>query len=263
MALFFRNGSEFTGTVQTDSKGPFATVKVPCSRCGGARRIECYKHVEGGICFKCNGSRFTGTRRDRLYTAEQISKLNASQDKRNAKKLAAQAVARQAEKAEADARREAFQAANADVLPWLASVATDDDGNPREGFLGDMLSRANKYAQWTDGQAAAVRSAMEKRIAETTRKAASRHVGSLGERLSLTVTVEREGSYWRKAFSGFGADEEVFITTMRDEGGNALVVKSPRFRQAVGSVLSIKGTVKDHVEFRGEAQTILQRVSAS
>ena len=40
------------------SKNVSAPVEVPCSRCGGAGFFQCYGHIQGGVCFKCNGRRF-------------------------------------------------------------------------------------------------------------------------------------------------------------------------------------------------------------
>ncbi len=30
-----------------------------CDRCGGSGNIKDYKHIQGGICFKCNGNWYT------------------------------------------------------------------------------------------------------------------------------------------------------------------------------------------------------------
>lgn len=30
--------------------------RYECPKCGGTGRIDCYKHVNGGLCFMCNGS---------------------------------------------------------------------------------------------------------------------------------------------------------------------------------------------------------------
>lgn len=29
---------------------------IECPRCGGSGRFNCYAHVEGGVCFQCNGA---------------------------------------------------------------------------------------------------------------------------------------------------------------------------------------------------------------
>lgn len=261
--IFERNGTEFTGTALTSEKGkPFFNRRVPCGRCGGQARIDCYRHVEGGICFKCFGARFTGTETVALYTADKLANLNATADKRNARKIADTAAKVAAAQAEAEARREAFQAAHADVLPWLSAAAHDDAGNVRDGFLGYMWTQATKAYRLSEAQVSAIRASMERAKAAKDKAAASRHVGTVGERITLAVTVERESSYSRTAFGSWsGQQEEVFITTMRDAAGNALVVKSPSFRVPVGYVITLRGTVKDHSDFRGEAQTILQRAS--
>lgn len=35
------------------------TEKVTCSRCNGTGYLSQYAHVEGGICFKCRGAKFS------------------------------------------------------------------------------------------------------------------------------------------------------------------------------------------------------------
>ena len=30
-------------------------VHVPCGRCGGKGRLDCYRHVANGVCFACGG----------------------------------------------------------------------------------------------------------------------------------------------------------------------------------------------------------------
>ena len=37
-------------------KKPQKIKKGSCPRCDGYGRIDYYKHVRGGVCFKCNGS---------------------------------------------------------------------------------------------------------------------------------------------------------------------------------------------------------------
>jgi hypothetical protein len=257
--LYFRDGTEFSGTDHTDC----ATRVYPCGRCGGAGRLDCFRHVEGGICFECNGTR-TRTKEERLYSAEKLAKLNATATKRAATKAAKHAAARAAIDAEAATKRDAFEAKHADVLRWLEARALDDNGDIKTGFAGDMLLRARHFAEWTEAQEAAIYASRAKHLAEKAAAANSRHVGQIGERLELTVTVTRETEYWRNNRFSYHRDgvELVYITSMRDAAGNTFVVKSPSFREAVGSTITIRGTVKEHSEFRGEAQTVLARVTS-
>ncbi|MFV0180320.1 hypothetical protein OBK28_12215 [Empedobacter falsenii] len=50
-------------TVHTHQKIPFYDLNkkitdwmTPCTRCNGSRYISQYKHIKGGVCFKCKGS---------------------------------------------------------------------------------------------------------------------------------------------------------------------------------------------------------------
>ena len=58
-----------------DEKGN-SNVKVACMRCGGLGRIQHYGHVDGGICFKCQGAKYF-TKTYKLRTLEEAEKLQA------------------------------------------------------------------------------------------------------------------------------------------------------------------------------------------
>lgn len=81
----------------------------------------------------------------------------------------------------------------------------------------------------------------------------SQHVGSIGERLTLTLTLLKDitidgGQYGPKHFYIFkDANENVFTWTTQ-----AKVL-------SVGTEYDLKGTVKEHVRYKGEAQTALLR----
>lgn len=265
-ALFFRSGLEFTGKpVSRTATGGTTLGKQKCSRCGGAGGADKWAHT-GWTCFDCNGSGDGKIITVKLYTAEKLAKLTAIAEAKAAKRAAEYAIAQATLRAKTQANQEAFDAEFADVMPWLAEVGyADDDIETRykEGFLGDMLRCAIERAAWSPAQAAAVRNAYAKAIEAKRVRAASRYVGSIGLRISAEVTVEREASFPRPKAMAPWVTEEVFITTMRDDEGNALIVKSPSFRVPVGARLSIKGTVKDYGDWKGEAQTFLQRVKAT
>jgi hypothetical protein len=259
-ALFYRDGREFTGQPAGGDR-PYTMVTMPCHRCSGIRRFDHWRHVEGGICFACNGSGRGKNARQPLYTAERLAALNATQAKRRAAKAAEQAVRAAAAQAEADAARGAFLAQHGAVVAWLETVAVSDDdveGGIRAGFCGDMLIRARQWASWNEAQATAVYAAWERAKARDAARAASTWVGEVGQRLALTVTVERQNVFYRRSFSGYG-EEAVYVTTMRTAEGNAIVVKSPRFTAEEGATLALSATVKEHSEYRGERQTLVIR----
>lgn len=54
-------------------------VNVECNRCGGKGIMEEYRHLNGGTCFKCNG---TGTQEitERAYKARQAKEQKAREE---------------------------------------------------------------------------------------------------------------------------------------------------------------------------------------
>lgn len=260
MTHFFRDGSPFTGSAADIAHGS-TTVRMNCGKCGGTGNLPSYRHVAGGVCFRCGGNGRAAPQERPLYTAEKLAKLNATAAKKLATKTAKAATAQAKAQAATDARRADFLKAHGTVVAWLEVAGRDRDNNYRDGFLGDMLRRATVSADWSEAQAAAVCASFAKDQERVATRAASRHVGTIGQRVDLSVVAEQETSYDRQRFQPSYHDnlETVYITTMRTADGAAIVVKSPSFRAAKGDILTIRGTVKEHGEFRGEAQTILSR----
>lgn len=58
-----------------DEKGN-SNVRVACGRCGGTGRLQCYSHVQGGVCFQCNGACYF-TKSYKLRSLEEAEKLQA------------------------------------------------------------------------------------------------------------------------------------------------------------------------------------------
>jgi len=130
-ALHYRDGRIFTGTHHlNDHKRPYTVNVYPCSRCGGAGGGDKWQFT-GWTCFDCGGSGKAQPRTEKLYTADQLAKLDAAQGKRDAKraveaaaKLAERQAAAAATAAAFDASRDAERAAaEARHAEWLASRA--------------------------------------------------------------------------------------------------------------------------------------------
>lgn len=258
--LFYRSGALFAGTPSAAGGKPVTISPKRCTRCGGAGRSDKWAYT-GYTCFDCNGAGTKGTQTDRLYTAAELAKLNARQAKTLATRQAKADAEQKARQAEADARREQFQATYADILPWLSAHARDENGDYLDTFLGSLLRQADHKAEWSPAQADAARQAMQRETERARIAAQSRHVGTVGQRLAGKIVVERVASFERAAF-GYRGIEVVYIVTMRDDDGNALVVKSPNaYGFTKGETYTIRGTVKDHDSYRGECQTVLNRVT--
>ncbi|MFV1457472.1 hypothetical protein, partial [Bacillus mycoides] len=81
------------------------------------------------------------------------------------------------------------------------------------------------------------------------------YIGEIGDKLELSLTVmvsiELEGMY------GY-----TYINKMKDEQGNLVVWKTQKNLEAYADdnkKIRLKGTVKEHCEYREEKQTILTR----
>ena len=85
MNVYYRQGEveviDDGSICSIDAKGN-AVVRRPCPRCEGKGEINYYKHVQAGICFKCEGNRFM-YKNMKLRTMEEALKM---QEKYNAKK---------------------------------------------------------------------------------------------------------------------------------------------------------------------------------
>ena len=256
--LFFRSGTEFTGQPIDSTGKPFAVVIEPCHRCGGQGGADAWKHT-GWKCFRCGGNGKEAAKQVPLFTAEKLAQLNATAAKKAAKKAAVAEAARMKAEAETEARRVVFN------TEFGALLTEAEAFQGRSDFIKDVCAKARAKAALTVGQADALRAAIARFQASDAKAAASGHVGSVGERREFTVKLER----MFRTETQFGS---LFIASMRDTAGNAIVAKGSFVPAAAGwnreterwdidpEQFTIKATVKDHGEFRGEKQTIVNRV---
>ena len=102
----------------------------------------------------------------------------------------------------------------------------------------------------------AKRKAEEERI--RAEKAISRYVGETGERITFEAVYEH--SAWFEVPGPFGSPETRYVHNFRDEAGNKLIWKTGRgLGFDNGTKVKVRGTVKEHKEYREEKQTILTR----
>jgi len=87
------------------------------------------------------------------------------------------------------------------------------------------------------------------------------HIGEVGQRLTMKVEVIRVFTFTRPMFNAPWRAEAVFIVTMREtDSGACVVCKSTTFCPDEREKLVIKATVKEHGEYKGQNQTLVNRV---
>ena len=87
------------------------------------------------------------------------------------------------------------------------------------------------------------------------------HIGEIKQRLTLNVFVSKSFGVEVPDNYSYAGMKLLYITTMIDvDSGACIVVMSSSFSAKEGTNIKIVGTVKEHSEYKGQAQTILQRV---
>jgi hypothetical protein len=89
-------------------------------------------------------------------------------------------------------------------------------------------------------------------------KAASRHIGTVGERIELTLTVEhviRLDSNLPAFYHA--APSSIYLC--RDGAGNRVVYRGSGCFGGKGEIITVKATITEHGERDGEKQTVIAR----
>lgn len=260
--LFTREGQPPVGVVRQDSKGkPYYAYISACFRCGGAGG---YTGWPGFTCYRCGGS---GKEYEptivKLYTAEQLVKMNASKAKRDEKKAAAQAELYRAQQLARVAFIATLPAGVREMVEWFGGgERTLEELEAQERTYGsvpmDIARNVFNSVRASDRQLEVLEQTIARIAARKAERAAlvagSSHVGTVGERIELVLTVDKVLSY------SFGQWPTIttYINLCKDQAGNMVVYKGSNAWEQ-GETIKVKATVKEHGERDGVKQTIIQR----
>lgn len=216
--------------IKIDRNGTkYYMTKGYCSRCGGAGGADKWQFT-GWTCYECGG---TGEGRSEIikeYTPEYEAKLEERRAKRRAKW--------EAEHAEEIAAKKAKEAAEAE---------------------------ARRKAE---EEAEKARQEEEARI--KAEKAISQFVGTIGERIEIEVEYLYSAHFEINSFRGYGT-ETMYVHNFKDADGNKLTWKTTSYNMGrwnnkgewenfeEGQKITLKGTIKEHTEYKDEKQTVLTR----
>lgn len=241
--LFTRHGNPKQSNATINGRPAWA-YRNPCNRCGGLGGADAWKHT-GWTCYRCGGSCFELPRTDPLYTQEQLDKLNAAQEKRNAKKAVKLELERLEEAYATNSKYDAVAKNHPAEFEWIKSQL---DANQ---FARSLYYGALQYGVLSERQLAAVHKiiADDKKKAETA--ATSEYFGKEGDKVKshhLTPKVV--------IFLGYSQFGSSYRTIFEDDAGNVFTYKGSRTHRTAGEY---SFTVKGHEEYKGVKQTVIQR----
>ena len=276
--------------VKTDKNGTQYFADYTCPRCGGAGGADAWKFT-GWTCYECGG---TGQSDKptiiKIYTPEYEEKLRAQREKRAEKRR----LARLAEIREhmdevyeakgfgADGRlwavvepnsydiREELKAAGAKWMPgtshWTFRERPDQWQTVEIRF--EELYEINETwgtVDWIDGVDG--KALVQSKIPQKEDEPVSEYVGEIGKRIELEVVLKDTRSWLVPSYRPWEGDTMQVMYRFLDEAGNVLIWKTTGFgldadKYPDGTALTLRGTVKEHSEYRGTKQTVLTRCKA-
>lgn len=248
--LYTRSGTEYTGNVQLNAKGkPTYTYDVACTRCHvingqrlyvmGMLNGKPYSHT-GFDCWGCGNTGVTSTKTAPLYTAEQLAKLNATADKRQAERQAKHEAAQALAAKELADKLAAFKAEHAEFCADLDTLAGEFWNGFRDGFYKRLQAPTERQIALVKGE-----------IAKLQQNVTSAHIGAIGDRIEIVGKIERVIT--TESFYGIK-----HINIIRCDNGNVVVYRG-NYLGGKDDAVHIVATVAEHSEYNGVKQTIVQR----
>ena len=265
--------------IRTDKNGTKIYHDYTCPRCGGAGGADQWIYT-GWTCYECGGTgRVSKPQIIKEYTPEYRAKLDERARKRAEVKRTKQ-VEEFNNNRLAIAEKYGFNPEGKIYVVLgntyeIREELKEAGAKYRGGINWYFLEKQDKYStielsyeeclniypeygtmSWKD--LTEVQAVLNSKI--PTEEDPSQYVGQVGDRLDLVVIFKKRSTYDIPSYAGWGTDT-VGINVFRDDAGNCFIWKSTSafFNIAEGSKVRLRGTVKEHSDYKGTKQTILQR----
>lgn len=265
--------------IRTDRNGTKIYHDYTCERCGGLGGCDKWAYT-GWTCYDCGGTgETTKPQIIKVYTEEYRAKLDARNKKRAEEKRKKRAEEFRSNLQE-HIQKKGFNSEGKIYIVIGDTYSIKDEireaggkWNPTPFGTWVFTERPNDFETieleadecliyhfedgWIDWKSD-IQETIKSKMPED--KIDGEYVGSVGERICADVTFVRRYTYERPSFRGWGTDT-IGINIFKDDAGNCIVWKSTSafFPADNGSRVKLKGTVKEHSEYKGEKQTLLQR----
>lgn len=253
--LFTRNGEEFKGQPDNSFGKPVRWVNVACDRCHviGGQRLWVMGTENGRpysktgfSCWTCGNTGIRKTVKERLYSEAELARLNKSAATRYAKRQAAYVAEQQRLSAERAEKEAAYRAQHADFLAKIATLCTGNGSDFWDKMSADLLlafrSPSERQIQLVEAE-----------VAKRQKNASSAFFGEVGQRLTITLTVERVITL-ESQFYG-----TTWITIGRTPEGNVVTYKGTANIGSTDDTVTLTASVKEHTVYQGVKQTAIQR----
>ena len=262
--------------IRTDRNGTRYFSNCRCDKCGGRGYIDCYRFIDGGVCFDCGGSgRREKPQLIKIYTPEHEEKLAAQRNARAAKKAEErkqEAIRNRGSKLEAIgfgkedeyviyrvvgntfSIKDTLKSLGCKFNPcvgWYAPAALE--GYECQRFTESEVLTEDVFITWKDkDEVSPLWIENIRKVEEST----SEWIGEIGERIEINIHIDRrfESHYqitsWKSTTS--------YMYLMHDAAGNVYKWSSSNYFNE-NEDIKIRCTVKDHCEYKGIKQTVVTR----
>ena len=140
------------------------------------------------------------------------------------------------------------------------------DNYSKNDFYGSLYDALSTYGKLTPKQVVAVLTSMDKASARhavfiakiAAENAASTFLGAVSDKMVFKAKLVKIIRIEGKPFSYYDTGI-TYLHIFKDEAGNTITYKGRSDVGAEGQVVEFKGTVKEHKEYNGCKQTVVQR----
>lgn len=263
--------------VKTDKNGTKVFYSYDCTRCGGAGYSEAWKFT-GCTCYKCGGSGRQDTPSIyKEYTPEYEAVLQAKREAKRLKEIEARIAS--ADEFNSDFLVKNFNGEH-EISIILGDTYSIKEDLKEEGcrftmgtgwyamftdrpslkiMVGELIHK-NDFGEYEWNTYAEIKDEID--CAKKKLEPESNFQFEVGERVTMLLTVEYVATCEIPAFGRYGT-ETLFINNMRDPMGNVFIWKTTSHKLPVDTTITIKGTIKEHSEYKGQKQTVLTRCKIS
>ena len=253
--------------IKIDRNGSKHFVVDACPKCAGKGWIAGYEHVEGGICFMCDGSGYHPhkfIKRTQEYE-EKLYQKRLERERKKSNEVNAKFFKREGMNENGEAwcvigntfdMKDKLKEAGAKWNPIMGWHFSDK----HEGFITvkisiEQIGYKNAFYVWNYNTDIAT-SEVERIKDAAAPKTESKYVAEVGQVVDTEVKLISEHSF-ETHFTYYG--EIKYIYKFADAEGNTIVWKTGCQDLEVGKSYRIKGKVKELSEYKGDKQTVLTR----